>query len=76
MPISQIVTNSIADGNVTTAKISSLAQVFKPSITSPANNATGVQNTQLFTATPYLSLYGRSQANGIVTGKQIGRAHV
>lgn len=66
MPISQIVTNSIADANVTAAKLSGdafSAQIFKPSITSPANNATGILNTQLFTASAYLSLYGRSQAN-------------
>ena len=66
MPISQIVTNSIADANVTAAKLSGdafSAQIFKPSITSPANNATGITDGQLFTASPYLSLYGRSQAN-------------
>jgi|APGre2960657404_1045060.scaffolds.fasta_scaffold24190_2 hypothetical protein len=66
MPISQIVTNSIANNAVTAAKLASdafSAQIFKPSITSPANNATGILNTQLFTATTYLSLYGRSQAN-------------
>lgn len=66
MPISQIVTNSIANTAVTAAKLASdafSAQIFKPSITAPANNATGILDTQLFTATTYLSLYGRSQAN-------------
>jgi hypothetical protein len=66
MPISQIVTNSIANTAVTAAKLASDAfspQIFKPSITSPANNATGILDAQLFTATTYLSLYGRSQAN-------------
>jgi hypothetical protein len=66
MPISQIVTNSIANNAVTAAKLASdafSAQIFKPSITSPANNATEILDTQLFTATTYLSLYGRSQAN-------------
>ena len=66
MPISQIVTNSIANNAVTSAKLASdafSAQIFKPSITAPANNATGILNNQLFTATSYLSLYGRSQAN-------------
>ena len=63
MPISQIVTNSIANGNVTFAKFASSSQIVKPVITSPANNATAILDTQLFTATSYLSLYGRSQAN-------------
>jgi hypothetical protein len=66
MPISQIVTNSIANTAVTAAKLASdafSAQVFKPSITSPANNATGILDIQLFTASNYLSLYGLSQAN-------------
>lgn len=66
MPISQIVTNSIANANVTAVKLSSDAfspQIFKPSITSPTNNATDIIDTQLITATPYLSLYGIAQAN-------------
>jgi hypothetical protein len=66
MPISQIVTNSIANTAVTSAKLASDAfspQIIKPVLTSPANNATGILNNQLFTASPYLSLYGRSQAN-------------
>jgi hypothetical protein len=63
MPISQIVTNSLADGNVTLAKFASSSQIIKPVLTSPANNATNVGDNQLFTASAYLSLYGRSQAN-------------
>jgi hypothetical protein len=66
MPISQIVTNSIANNAVSAAKLASdafSAQIFKPAITSPANNATGILDNQLITATSYLSLYGRSQAN-------------
>jgi hypothetical protein len=69
-------TTTVADGAITTAKISDGSitlnkiadgvlpdEVFKPTITSPANNATGILNTQLFTASPYLSLYGIAQAN-------------
>ena len=52
-----------AQGLVTSASNVSLSQIIKPSITAPANNATGVQDSQLITASPYLSLYGRSQAN-------------
>lgn len=63
MPISQIVTNSIANSSVTLAKFASTTNIVKPSITSPANAATAILDTQLFTASPYLSLYGRSQAN-------------
>jgi hypothetical protein len=63
MPISQIETNSLNDGSVTASKLASTTNLVKPSITSPANAATGIINTQLFTASPYLSLYGRSQAN-------------
>jgi len=66
MPISQIVTNSIATANVTAAKLASDAfspQVIKPVITSPANNATGITESLLLTASPYVSLYGYSQAN-------------
>ena len=56
MTISKIGRNGLADDAFS-------AQIFKPSITSPANNATAILDTQLFTASPYLSLYGRSQAN-------------
>jgi hypothetical protein len=66
MPISQIVTNSIANTAVTAAKLASDAfspQIIKPVLTSPANNATAILDNQIFTASPYLSLYGRSQAN-------------
>jgi hypothetical protein len=66
MPISQIVTNSIANNAVSAAKLASdasPAQIFKPAITSPANNATGVNDNDTITATSYFSLYGRSQAN-------------
>jgi hypothetical protein len=52
-----------AKGLVTAVSNVSLPQVVKPSIISPANNATGIQDTQLITATSYLSLFGRSQAN-------------
>jgi hypothetical protein len=52
-----------AKGLVTAVSNVSLPQVVKPSILSPANNATGIQDTQLITATSYLSLFGRSQAN-------------
>jgi hypothetical protein len=52
-----------AKGLVTSVSNIAIPQIVKPSITAPANSATGIQNTQLVTASPYLSLYGRSQAN-------------
>jgi hypothetical protein len=61
-----VTTIKLADDSVTLDKIANGVlpnEVIKPSITSPANNATGILNNQLFTATTYLSLYGRSQAN-------------
>ena len=52
-----------AQGLVTSASNVGIPQIVKPSITSPANNATGIQDSQLITATAYLSIYGRAQAN-------------
>ena len=52
-----------AQGLVTSASNVSIPQIVKPSITAPANNATGIQDSQLITATSYLSIYGRAQAN-------------
>ena len=69
MAISKIVTNSINDAAITTAKIADgvispgRAFVFKPTITSPANNSTNITDVQLITASPFLSLYGIAQAN-------------
>lgn len=60
-----VTTAKIADGSITTAKLSADAvpQIIKPTITSPANNATDVSQTATISATAYFSLYGRTQAN-------------
>ena len=52
-----------AQGLITSASNVAIPQIVKPSITAPANNATGILDAQLVTASPYFSLYGRSQAN-------------
>jgi hypothetical protein len=60
-----VTTAKIADGSITTAKLSSdaIPQIVKPTITSPANGASGVSLDATITATGYFSLYGRPQAN-------------
>jgi hypothetical protein len=58
MAISQIVQNSISDAVQLGRDF-----IFKPTITAPANNATNVTDTQLITASSFLSLYGIAQAN-------------
>ena len=60
--------NQIVDGSITNNKIApgtipEVPQILKPSITSPANNASNVTDSQLITASSFLSLYGIAQAN-------------
>jgi hypothetical protein len=68
MPISTIVTNSIANANVTLAKLANDAitpKVVKPTNVTPANAAINVAPTATLTGSEYLNLYGIAKKSAI-----------